>query len=365
MELHRRTPRELQLVSPSGSQPLVDPGGDPPEFGSLAHQPRRARYRCIILSVVGIYVAIVPVMYISLHIGAYPGCVRSHTCSVEWTSSFRFDAKDGKTLPGAMLQLPNSSNCEGRMPLLVFGGNPEAMGGAAHQALSLLAPINVLNASYGFQAFFSPYRGYPLNPGWGSERTMVADAEELLDFAINESGHDRIAVVGISMGAAVATHLVARRSEHVAGLLVVSPFSSLHLEVLVFHAPWTYLIWPWIWTVDVWNSLHHIATLPEDLPVAVLSSQADEIIPPEQHQALFDACSSRVKWWLPIAGARHARCGQMAQAASYDLASWVDHMWERISAGQPIPKSVPNDGGPCHFAGPHGGDCKSMWIWQF
>merc|ERR1712232_1182317 len=168
----------------------------------------------------------------------------------------------------------------------------------------------------GFQVYASAYRGYTPNSGWTTESVLVPDSQDLLDYAIKDAAEKcsrsgrslptkKVFVFGWSMGAAVALQLALARSESIAGLVLMCPWTSLREETLTFLAPTTYALLPWIWLADSWESKYTISSLPLDIPVAVMSALEDEVIAPSQHRAVFEASQAQQKWWLPVVGAYH------------------------------------------------------------
>lgn len=199
----------------------------------------------------------------------------------------------------------------------------ETLGGAAQQARGIFLPIASSDPSLAFEVSLSVYRGYPPNSGWTSQRVLDLDASDLLDAVMqNLSRGSRVLLGGTSMGAAVAAQLAAERPESVAGLVVSSPWSTLWAETLAFDVPFTWLLWPWLWESNRFDSVAAVASLPQDLPVAVLSSTGDRVISPAEQRDVFVASTAAQKWWLPV-DAGHADNWKMARAEASHLRDWV------------------------------------------
>ncbi len=128
--------------------------------------------------------------------------------------------------PGELLTLPIADGPPGarvlvtvrRRPgpkaLLYFGGNAEAVAGQ----------VPLLEAAFPEHALYlMHYRGYGGSSGQPSEQALFADALALFDRV--RADHDRIAVLGRSLGSGVAVHLAARRP--VDRLVLVTPFDSI------------------------------------------------------------------------------------------------------------------------------------------
>ncbi len=98
--------------------------------------------------------------------------------------------------------------------VVYFGGNAESV----EYSLALLDA-----ALPGRAIYLLPYRGYSGNPGSPSEAGIQADALAAFDQLAER--HRSVAVIGRSLGSAVATALAARRP--VERLVLVTPFDSI------------------------------------------------------------------------------------------------------------------------------------------
>lgn len=230
--------------------------------------------------------------------------------------------------------LANSSK---KAPVIFFGGNAQGMSGAMQDALwlfsSMCASQAVGEPAYDFQLFSTVYRGYKPNSGWVSQDGLTQDAQDFLDHALNSthgSTNGRIILGGWSMGAGVALQLAAARPEHIAGVVVFSPWSSLRTETLNIWGSISHLLYPWIWLTSPWDSLAAISSLPGDIPVAVVSAGGDMVIHSWQHREVYDAAAASHKWWLQTLGANHPdlplEIGQQVQG----LTEWTKASWDRV-----------------------------------
>eukprot|EP00971_Amphidinium_carterae_P198422 3938023-Amphidinium_carterae.1 len=187
--------------------------------------------------------------------------------------------------------------------------------GVAVQAVQLLEPIASHVAT--FKVYISAYRGYAPNDGWATQTVLANDAQDLLLHVINKDEKSQgVLVVGVSLGAAVALQVAALLPDQVSGLLLFAPWASLWWETLYYKPPWTFLLLPWLWTECHWDSAAAAASLPKNLPVAVLSPQSDEVIPSWQHRAVFESIQGSSKWWLPLDGVGHHGIHTMASVCS-------------------------------------------------
>jgi len=81
----------------------------------------------------------------------------------------------------------------------------------------------------GYSVLMPEYRGFAGSDGYLSEEKMYADAEAWFDYAQNVLKHDKIVVMGYSMGTAPAARLAGLRSP--AAVVLMAPFYSLLREV--------------------------------------------------------------------------------------------------------------------------------------
>lgn len=81
----------------------------------------------------------------------------------------------------------------------------------------------------GYSVLMPEYRGFAGNAGYLSEENMYGDAEVWFDHAQNVLKHDRIVVMGYSMGTAPASRLAGTRLP--AAVVLMAPFYSLLREV--------------------------------------------------------------------------------------------------------------------------------------
>jgi len=111
--------------------------------------------------------------------------------------------------------------------------------------------------------------------------------------------------------------VASQRPELVAGVLLLSPWSTLAEETGAFVGGLgSVLLWPvsWAMGLDPWDSLAAVASLPADVPVAILSPQDDTMIPHSQHRAVFEASNAHRRVLIPVPDAGHRSWGAMATA---------------------------------------------------
>lgn len=185
-----------------------------------------------------------------------------------------FDTEDGEILHGWWL--PHASP---RGTLLFQHGNA---GNISHRLDSLR-----IFHELGLNVFIYDYRGYGQSSGSPSEMGVYRDARAAWRWLVDEAGVEPSSIVlfGRSMGGAVASRLAAEVDA--AGLIVESTFTSVPEIGAELY-----------WWLPVrllarleFNAAQSIAQA--DLPVLVVHSPEDEIIPFEHGRRLVEAAGDR------------------------------------------------------------------------
>ena len=161
-----------------------------------------------------------------------------------------------------------------------------------------LENIELLHHRLGVSVFIFDYRGYGRSEGRPSEQGTYRDAEAALAYVRGLPAVDagRIVVFGRSLGAAVAVELATH--ERVLGLILESPFSSIPAMARAVY-PWL-PVWPLLRTR--YDSLDKIGRI--EVPLLLLHSPADEVVPYQQGRDLF-AAAREPKRFHAIEGAGH------------------------------------------------------------
>jgi len=178
-----------------------------------------------------------------------------------------FRTQDGTVLVG-VLALPPASR---PAAVIYFGGNAEEVTSYAPE----------VEQTYGQRAvLLVNYRGYGASGGTPSEKHLVSDGTELVDWLRARSGIDaeRVAIHGRSLGTGVAVQVAAARSPRC--VVLTSPFASAR-DVAREMYPW----------LPVAFLLRHpfdsLAVAPRlTVPVLILMGSADTLIAPRHSQAL-------------------------------------------------------------------------------
>lgn len=158
----------------------------------------------------------------------------------------------------------------GPKALIYFGGNAE----------DVAWQLPRLEAAFPEHALYLPhYRGYGGSSGEPSERALFADALALFDRV--RADHGAIAVIGRSLGSAVAVHLAAHRP--VARLVLVTPFDSIE-AVAARHYP---LVPVGLLLQDKYRSFEQAPRV--GAPTLLIAAERDEVIPRANSEALLSS----------------------------------------------------------------------------
>jgi pimeloyl-ACP methyl ester carboxylesterase len=160
----------------------------------------------------------------------------------------------------------------GELPhaLIYFGGNAE----------DVAAKIQEFAAAFPDRAIYLVhYRGYGGNAGAPSEKLLVADAEAIYDDIRRR--HERIAVMGRSLGSGVAAAVAATRP--VEKVILVTPYDSI-INVAADHYGWV----PVRWLVkDSYESVRRVKDI--HAPVLAVIAARDDVVLRPRSEALVAA----------------------------------------------------------------------------
>ena len=152
--------------------------------------------------------------------------------------------------------------------VLVFHGNA----GSAVDRSYFVWAFNARPAGRSWQVCILEYPGYGAREGAPGERTMVAAGLEALDALLAESERPVI-LLGESLGSGVAAQVAAARPDRVAGLLLLTPFSTL-ADAAAVHYPYLPVRWMLRDRFDSVAALRGYAG-----PVAVVVAEHDRVVP--------------------------------------------------------------------------------------
>lgn len=195
-----------------------------------------------------------------------------------------FTAEDGSELHGWLVH-PAASSEENRL-LIYYGGNGEE--------LSVQIPMASRNLE-GWSLLLVNYRGYGTSEGSLNEERMYQDALLIHDKIKEQAAIDTLAVMGRSIGTAVAVNTAAERE--VDHLILVSPFDSFE-EVARLHYPFLPVGWLLRYSFPSIEKINNVSA-----PLLVIAAEDDEVIPEERTRALLEARKGKMETvWIPGRG---------------------------------------------------------------
>ena len=175
--------------------------------------------------------------------------------------------------------------------LVVFHGNA----GYALNRTHFIEGFEGLDGGRVWQVYLFEYPGFGSRPGSPSEESITEAAVAAMETL---GDGPPVYIVGESLGSGPASALAKRLSEKIAGVLLVTPYSSL-VEVAAIHYP----VVPVHWLLrDQWKNVEALASFPGR--VAVMLAAEDEVIPVEQGHRLFAVVNGVKRLWV-MPGATH------------------------------------------------------------
>lgn len=175
--------------------------------------------------------------------------------------------------------------------IVVFHGNA---GYALHRDYYVTG-FQSLNA--GWKVYLFEYPGYGSRIGKPSEDGIKQAASRAIDLLLRDDDSP-IYLIGESLGSGVASYLASRYPEDIAGMLLVTPFTSL-VDVAAGHYP---LIPVRTLLREKYDSLE--ALTHYDGPIAFLIAGNDEVVPAELGRHLHDNYDG-LKWLEEFPGEGH------------------------------------------------------------
>lgn len=193
--------------------------------------------------------------------------------------------------PTIAWHLPADELPAGRPVVLFFHGNGENLETLRYSGLFERW------AELGAGLLAVDYPGYGRSAGAPSESANLAAAVAGLDWLKARYPDRPLVACGWSLGAAVAVALAAERPESLAGLVALSPWTSL-TDVARAHYP------AWMVSLALSESYDSLAAASRiELPALVVHGGLDAIIPASQGRRVAEALQAAE--WLEVPGAGH------------------------------------------------------------
>lgn len=181
----------------------------------------------------------------------------------------------------------------------------------------------------GYAVLLLDYRGYGVSEGAASIPGALRDTEAALAWlaARPEVAEEGMAVLGQSLGGAFAVHAVAHSAHRaqVRAVVVDSAFSA-YRRITREKLGQLWLTWPLQWPLsftvpDRYSPLHSIGEL-SPIPVLIMHSDQDIVVPPSHSDVLYAAAREPKTYWRineggHISGLAYAETRRM-------LVEWLD-----------------------------------------
>ena len=219
------------------------------------------------LSLMALYAAIIAGMYLAQTWLLFPTALAriARVQTPAATQRLEVQTSDGESLIGVRIR----GTASGRPTLLGFGGN-------AWNAKVIALTLHNLLPDHDVVAFH--YRGYAPSSGRPSAQALLSDSLLVFDCLRQALAHERIVLVGFSIGSGVAAYLARHRPA--AGLILVTPFDSL--ETLARDLYW--------WAPVGLLLRHRMPTIEfvrgSIVPTALILAEHDAVVPARRSASL-------------------------------------------------------------------------------
>lgn len=197
--------------------------------------------------------------------------------------------------------------------------------GAVGSMPCYLYAVDMLVAN-GWSVVIYDYRGYGASSGTADLETIATDLETVLDWTLENAGHDKVTLMGISLGTIPSVPVASRRLDVINAVILDSPV-VMSEEVRRFG------------TVLGKLSQSVLNLLPFDLrsedaievmprPVLFFSAGRDLLTPPDMVELLYDRAPGQ-KYLVHFDGIGHAR-GIFKDTELYavELENFLARVWE-------------------------------------
>lgn len=196
------------------------------------------------------------------------------------------------TDPGIRISVRDADGVDA---LVYFGGNAE----------DVSQDLPQFSASFPSHAIYLlHYRGYGGSAGKPTEAGLVKDALALYDLA--RSKHDRVLVIGRSLGSGLAVRVASQRD--VARLVLVTPYDSLQ-QIAADLYPWMPVRWLLIDKYESWRYAPQVRA-----PTLLIEAERDEVIPRASTRKLLTRFKGGVARLTVVPGAGH---NDISQSPNY------------------------------------------------
>ncbi|MEJ5260328.1 MAG: alpha/beta hydrolase [Anaerohalosphaeraceae bacterium] len=280
---------------------------------------RKGRWMSVLISVLSVAAAV----YVGLALMLWmfqPRLVFYPTREHDWRPEevglayepVRIHTEDGIELDAWFVPAPNAS-----YTILFCHGNA---GNISHRLDSLL-----LFRDLGLNCLIFDYRGYGRSGGRPSEEGMYRDAAACWKWLteMRRIPPENIILFGRSLGGSVAANLAARLAEQTgpqpAGLVIESTFSSI-VDIGRHYYPWFPVRWFARFRFDTVQAVRKV-----HIPILVIHSPDDEIVPFELGQKIFENANPP-KQFSKISGSHNEGFLQDLQTYQTLWTEWLEQL---------------------------------------
>lgn len=178
----------------------------------------------------------------------------------------------------------------------------------------------------GWSVVLYDYRGYGGSDGTASLEMVASDLDAVLDWTLENAGHDQVTLMGISLGTIPSIPVAVHRSDAVNGVILDSPVVLSH-EVRRFGTVLGKLSQA-VLKLLPFELLSEDAVEVMPQPVLFYSAGRDLLTPPDMVEMLFDRAPGP-KVLVELEGIGHAR-GIFRQTERYavELENFLVRVWE-------------------------------------
>lgn len=180
----------------------------------------------------------------------------------------------------------------------------------------------------GYGVLAISYRGYGGSTGRPTQGGLIRDAETAYHAARLRYHHDRLIIMGASLGTGVAVSLAA--NHQAAGLVLLAPFLSAP-DIVLTHFP--FLPARWL-MVDQFRSDLLISDVK--MPLFMIHGERDRLVPIESGKRLFQLAKVP-KTFLAVPGGGHV---VLTESVFPRLCDWIDRA---VAARSAAPQEAPLD----------------------
>jgi len=169
--------------------------------------------------------------------------------------------------------------------------------------------------NYGFDVIVFDYQGFGGSQGNPSPAITIEDGLATVRFALKNGRSPHVALLGQSMGAAVAT-VVAAEEPAVEGVVLEAGFTSYRaiMRHVLRRSAWTWIVYPFypLLIGHRYDPDRFIARI-SPRPILFIHGDADRLVPYRMSQTLYDKAGEPKEIWI-VPGAGHLECRRKASA---------------------------------------------------